>query len=266
MKWFKHDSDANMDAKLQEVLLDHGLEGFGLYWYCIELISQKVNANNLTFELEHDCRIIARNTGSTVAKIETIMRDFVRLGLFNADNGHVFCLKLAKRCDDFTAKLVKAEQQKRLVNQEVGESPTKTEKVRIDKTRLDKNRLDNKDTSREKIIDDVIGFLNFTTNQNYRKNGKATRKIINARLDDKYTVDELKIVISSKAKDWLGTEHQIYLRPETLFANSKIEGYLNAANNKTQISPSNNFSKPQLQDLSVTLDDNSWANNIDDVL
>ena len=30
MKWFKHDSDANLDAKLQNVLLDYGLEGYGL--------------------------------------------------------------------------------------------------------------------------------------------------------------------------------------------------------------------------------------------
>ena len=45
-----------MDAKLQEVLLDYGLEGYGLYWYCIELIAQRVTTNNLTFELEHDVK------------------------------------------------------------------------------------------------------------------------------------------------------------------------------------------------------------------
>ena len=38
MEWFRHDSNANLDEKLQEVLLDYGLEGYGLYWYCIELI------------------------------------------------------------------------------------------------------------------------------------------------------------------------------------------------------------------------------------
>ena len=65
MQWYKHDSNANMDAKLQDVLLDYGLEGYGLYWYCIELIAAKVDQNSLTFELEHDARIIARNTGCT---------------------------------------------------------------------------------------------------------------------------------------------------------------------------------------------------------
>ncbi len=124
MKWFKHDTDANMDAKLQEVMLDYGLEGYGLYWYCIELIAQRVNGDNLTFELEHDCRIIARNTGSTPQKVEQMMKSFIKLGLLNADNGHVFCLKLASRCDDFTAKAVRRKGVKTVINQEVGVNPS----------------------------------------------------------------------------------------------------------------------------------------------
>jgi len=124
MKWFKHDTDANMDAKLQEVMLDYGLEGYGLYWYCIELIAQRVTGNNLTFELEHDCRIIARNTGSTPQKVEQMMKSFISLGLLNSDNGHVFCLKLASRCDDFTAKAVRRNGVKPVSNQQVGVSPS----------------------------------------------------------------------------------------------------------------------------------------------
>lgn len=132
MKWFKHDTDANMDAKLQEVMLDYGLEGYGLYWYCIELIAQNVNGDNLTFELEHDARIIARNTGSTPQKVEQMMTSFINLGLLNADNGHIFCLKLAARCDDFTAKAVRRNGIKAITNQSVGVSPTNSEKVPLE--------------------------------------------------------------------------------------------------------------------------------------
>lgn len=99
MKWIKHDTDANQDAKLQNVLLDYGLEGYGLYWYCIELIAGKVDKDNITFELEHDARIIARNTGSTPQKVEEMMRYFVELGLFENADGVITCLKLARRLD-----------------------------------------------------------------------------------------------------------------------------------------------------------------------
>ena len=99
MRWFKHDSNANADSKLQNVLLDYGLEGYGLYWYCIELIAGKVDADNITFSLEHDARIIARNTGSTAQKVEEMMRYFVNVGLFENSDGVITCLKMAKRLD-----------------------------------------------------------------------------------------------------------------------------------------------------------------------
>lgn len=99
MKWFKHDADANMDARLQEILLDYGLEGYGLYWYCIELITHKLDSDNITFELEHDARLIARNTGNSVQKVQEMMTRFVDIGLFENLDGTITCLKLAKRLD-----------------------------------------------------------------------------------------------------------------------------------------------------------------------
>ena len=153
MKWFKHDTDANMDAKLQEVMLDYGLEGYGLYWYCIELIAQGVNGDNLTFELEHDCRIIARNTGSTPQKVEQMMKSFISLGLLNANNGHVFCLKLASRCDDFTAKAVRRNGVKSLNNQSVGVSPSLSDKVPLEEEEEVRKRSKKKE-EREAVITD----------------------------------------------------------------------------------------------------------------
>ena len=97
MEWFRHDSNANLDEKLQDVLLDYGLEGYGLYWYCIELIVGKVSADNITFELKHDAKVIARNTGSTPQKVEEMMKRFISVGLFENDNGKITCLKVAKR-------------------------------------------------------------------------------------------------------------------------------------------------------------------------
>jgi hypothetical protein len=136
-----------MDAKLQSVMLDYGLEGYGLYWYCIELIAQRVNGENLTFELEHDAKIIARNTGSTPQKVEQMMTSFINLGLLNADNGHVFCLKLASRCDDFTAKAVRRNGVKTVINQSVGVSPILSDKVHLEEeeeVRRKKKEIDKK--------------------------------------------------------------------------------------------------------------------------
>lgn len=140
-----------MDAKLQEVLLDYGLEGYGLYWYCLELISNEVEPDKLTFELEHDCRVIARNTGSTVQKIQEMMTRFVDLGLFENSSGVITCLKLAKVSDDYTAKLVRKNPPQLPINTGVRESPTKSEKVPLEEIKLDENKRDIKKSPSKNI-------------------------------------------------------------------------------------------------------------------
>ncbi len=161
MKWFKHDSDANMDAKLQEILLDYGLEGYGLYWYCIELITQKINGDNITFELEHDARIIARNTGSSQQKVQEIMRKFIDLGLFENSDGVVTCLKLARRLDksmtnsprmrDLIDKVKKEDRSNLECHDDVSEchDDVSTSHARIDKIRIDKKRKEKKESKQE---------------------------------------------------------------------------------------------------------------------
>jgi len=142
MKWIKHDTDANQDAKLQNVLLDYGLEGYGLYWYCIELIAGKIDKDNITFELEHDARIIARNVGSTAQKVEEMMRYFVELGLFENSHGTITCLKLGRRLD----KSMTSNPEMRLIIENIKNHDgvmTESESVMQDKIRLDKNRKDN---------------------------------------------------------------------------------------------------------------------------
>lgn len=100
MQWFKHDADASIDAKLQMLLLDYGAAGYGLYWYCIELIAQGVDKNNITFELEHDARIIAKNLNLSIQETKDMMQKMIDLGLFSiTTNNKLACYALAKRLD-----------------------------------------------------------------------------------------------------------------------------------------------------------------------
>lgn len=52
-------------------------------------------------------------------------------------------------------------------------------------------------------------------------------KFVNARLKSGYSKDDLIKVIDKKFKDWWGTNMQSYLRPETLFNETKFQGYIN---------------------------------------
>ena len=107
MKWFKHDSNASMDAKLKRVRAKYGFEGYGIYWYCLELIAQNIDKNNLTFELEHDAELIAIDTGIHYELIQEMMQEFVRLKLFENTDGIITCLKMRERTDEYTQQVMR---------------------------------------------------------------------------------------------------------------------------------------------------------------
>lgn len=75
----------------------------------------------------------------------------------------------------------------------------------------------------------VIAYLNEKAGTAYRSKTKKTRDLIKARFHEGFTVEDFKTVIDKKCAEWLGTEYEKYLRPETLFG-TKFEGYLNAKN------------------------------------
>lgn len=70
----------------------------------------------------------------------------------------------------------------------------------------------------------VLAYLNEVTGRKFSVSNELT-----ARLKE-VTIEEIKLVIDYKSKEWMGTKDQKYLRPETLFRKSKFEGYLNDAN------------------------------------
>ncbi|MFQ7472758.1 MAG: conserved phage C-terminal domain-containing protein [Anaerovoracaceae bacterium] len=75
-------------------------------------------------------------------------------------------------------------------------------------------------------IDIIISFLNNILGSKYKRTSKKTRELIKARLSDGFSVEDFKLVIEKKYKEWQGTEFEKFLRPETLFG-TKFESYLN---------------------------------------
>ena len=150
MKWFKHDSDANLDDKLQNLMLDHGLKGYGLYWYCLELIANKFDHTNINLDLKHDARIIAKNTGETVKEVEDMMRRMVELDLFTQSQGIIQCLKLGTRFEASASshplvrdmvKQLKASNGKVVTKSQYSHNVVTAEEKRIEEKRTEEKKL-----------------------------------------------------------------------------------------------------------------------------
>lgn len=88
------------------------------------------------------------------------------------------------------------------------------------------DEIDTEIITDKEIIKGIIDYLNIKTNSHYKYSTEKTRKLIKTRLNDNFTIDDFKTVIDKKTDEWLGTDFEKFLRPETLFGN-KFEGYLN---------------------------------------
>lgn len=108
------------------------------------------------------------------------------------------------------------------------------QKENENKTHQDVNVIvnvnDNVDVNVKKIsleeIKGIVEYLNIKSNSHYKYSTDKIQTLIKARIKDGFTLDDFKIVIDKKCEEWLGTDFEKFLRPETLFSN-KFEGYLN---------------------------------------
>jgi predicted phage replisome organizer/uncharacterized phage protein (TIGR02220 family) len=112
-------------------------------------------------------------------------------------------------------------------------------------TEQNKNKKENKskkeninNTSKEVYVEqnsthtseckEIIAYLNEKAGKNFKPNTRATQRLISARLNEGFTVDDFKTVIDNKVAEWKGdAKMDQYLQPSTLFAPSHFDGYLN---------------------------------------
>lgn len=84
----------------------------------------------------------------------------------------------------------------------------------------------------------TIDYLNLKANTRYKYTSTKYKKALHARVEEGFTLDDFKEVIDKKCAEWMGTEWEKFLRPETLFG-TKFEGYLNqrsaATNRKVRL-------------------------------
>lgn len=95
---------------------------------------------------------------------------------------------------------------------------------------LDKSEKTIKAIKKEELLKEnikcIIDYLNQSIKAKYKYTTKGTISCIKARFKDGFVLDDFYNVIDKKVNEWLNTDMEKYLRPETLFGN-KFENYLN---------------------------------------
>lgn len=90
---------------------------------------------------------------------------------------------------------------------------------------------------------EIVNYLNQKTGSHYMAASKNTIAMIKARMAEGHSTDDFKHVIDVKSAEWLGTDNEQYLRPETLFCAKHFESYLNQKMPKARSGTSNSIGK-----------------------
>lgn len=138
MKWFKHTTDVNLDAKKKKLLMRYGVNGYGLFYYCVEIIAGCFTSENITFELEHDSQIIAHDLKMDSAVVEEIMKYCIGIGLFQFNNRSekIVYLGLMDQIDNSTSQSAYIKNLKCSENfKQLKDSDSRVDKSRVDKSK-----------------------------------------------------------------------------------------------------------------------------------
>ena len=107
MKWFKHETDAHTNLKLQAIMDKHGLEGYGFYWFILELVARE--GEDFHILSTKSWRIYLKKfSGVPEKKINELLTFFAENNLIDKKSlkqNDLFIPKLGERSDDYTNRV-----------------------------------------------------------------------------------------------------------------------------------------------------------------
>lgn len=210
------------------------------YLYCNILLKLYLrslkNEGKLMFNdrIPYNSTILAQITRQPVGVIEKALNIFQQFGLMEIlDNGAIYMLDIQNYIGQSSSEADRKRIYRKGIDDEKQEllSDGQMSDKCPDKS-LDKPQdisPPEREIEREKEVipyKDIIDYLNLKTNKKYKSTSTKTKEIISTRWNESFTLEDFIKVIDIKSIEWLSTDMEKFLRPETLFSN-KFEGYLN---------------------------------------
>lgn len=244
VKWIKLHTAMFDNSKIKYIRTLPEGNNMVLIWVMLLSKAGKCNASGfifLTENIPYTPQMLAAEFGYDSYLIELALGTFAKLNMIQLED-HI--IKIAgweehqnidglDRIREQTRKRVaKYRENQKQLPCNVTCNDTVTEGNAIEEEREEEEEID------INIYSSIINYLNKKANTRYRVNNKKTKTLIKARLNEGFTEDDFIKVIDNKVKEWINTDMEKYLRPETLFG-TKFEGYLNQKEVKTNGQHSN---------------------------
>lgn len=236
IKWIKLSTALPDNRKIKQIRRLPNGDTVALMWVFLMCLAGETNDEGMVYftpEIPFTEEMLADQFDIDINTIRLGLSTFQRFGMIEVvDN--IICLSKWEKWQAVDGMAIIREQTRKRVAKHREKQKLAAGNVTCNVTVTQSNATDieeDKEEERDKekeLYSSIVAYLNEKAGTQYRHSSQATQKLIRGRLKDGFTLDDFKTVIDKKCAEWLNTDMQKYLRPETLFGNTKFEGYLNA--------------------------------------
>lgn len=229
IKWIKLTTDMFDNRKIKHLRRLPEGNSIVLIWVMLLTMAGRCNSGGMIFLTEnipYTPKMLADELDFEESTVQLALEALQRFNMIVADSGY-FAIAGWEEYQNIEG-MERIREQTRLRNIEYRK---RKKQELISQGDVSVTSHDATDKEEDKEIDkeyiSIVSYLNEKAGTNFKATTGKTKSAINARLNEGFKLEDFKTVIDKKCAEWIGTEMQKYLRPETLFG-TKFEGYLNA--------------------------------------
>lgn len=255
VKWIKITTDMFDNRKIKHLRRLPDGNSIVLIWVMLLTLAGRCNSGGMIFLTEnipYTPKMLADELDFEESTVQLALNALEQLGMIQTSGDGFFAVTGWEEHQNIEG-MEKIRESKRLAQarwraKQAAIAEKSTVDSTVDSTEIESNNAD-KDIDKEKEEDKeiyikVIQHLNEKAGTRYKPSSSKTKTCIHARLAEGFTLDDFYTVIDKKCTEWIGTDWEKFLRPETLFG-TKFEGYLNSkgkvnGNGRDQQNPSEN--------------------------
>jgi len=220
-----------------------------ILFYLKLLVESVDHEGNLRYSdtIPYNENMLASVTNTNIDIVRAAMEVFKQLDLIEIlDDATIYMTEINTMLGNETEWARKKREYRARVNEKKREAIEDNSRTKKDNVRQEKEiekEIDNnipngilcRENSTTPAVKEIIDYLNTKTGKHFRWQTEQTKKNVNARLKEGYTVDDFKTLIDNKVAEWKDDpKMRNYLRPETLFRPGHFESYLNQVADKAE--------------------------------
>lgn len=113
MKWFRHNVDSHINLKHRDLMVEFGLEGYAIYWICLEFIAHQGHNYRLNGSKSWKKALLAVSN-IECQKLEKILYKMGELNLIchkSLEKGDLYIPKMKEYSDEYTKRIRRISEQ-----------------------------------------------------------------------------------------------------------------------------------------------------------